>query len=453
MVWSPDSGEELLSLTTRLVRLIRDKPVTDSDLGTAALFVLDALANAYAGRGTDPAQRVLRWYAAQGDDAGRQALALGALTHILETDDLHKASVTHPGCVVVPAALAVAVREKAGAVDFLTAVLHGYEACCRVGNAVGPAHYRIWHNTATCGPFGSAMASSSLLGIEDEQCVHALGNAGTQSSGLWQFLETGAMSKHLHAGRAAEAGVVAADLAAVGFTGPPAILEGSKGFFAAACPDADPDAVLRTPDEPWQLCQTSIKPWPSCRHTHPVIDAALELHGLLGGSEIDRIYIATYQAALDVCDHRQPESEYAAKFSLHHCVSAALVDGQVGFNSFGAEQRDRLAGCRSKVSLAVSTGIQSDYPEHWGGKVSVTTMDGTELTAYRRDCKGDPELPLGSDEMIAKAKRMLRWGGLDDRQIDERSNKVLDLALGKSDADLFRTITQDLLAAAVIQKI
>ena len=84
--------EKFLSLTKQMVELIRDKPVTETDLGMAALFVLDALANAYAGRSTDPAIRVLRWYANQGNDAGRQALVIGALTHILETDDLHKAS-------------------------------------------------------------------------------------------------------------------------------------------------------------------------------------------------------------------------------------------------------------------------------------------------------------------------------------------------------------------------
>jgi len=437
-----------LSLTKQLVKLIRDKPVSDSDLCAAVLYVLDALANAYASRATDPAKRMLRWYAAQGLDAGRQALAIGALTHILETDDLHKASVTHPGCVIVPAALAVAAREKSDATGFLTAVLHGYEACCRVGNAVGPAHYRIWHNTATCGPYGSAMASASLLGLDDEQCVHALGNAGTQSSGFWQFLETGAMSKHLHAGRAAEAGVVAADLALVGFTGPPAILEGDKGFFRAACPDAVPDAVLRNPDDPWQLCQTSVKPWPSCRHTHPVIDAALELHGLLEGREIDRVSIETYQAALDVCDRREPASQYAAKFSLHHCASAALIDGRVGFDSFGSDQRDRLRGCRRKISLAVTGEFESAYPEHWGGKVTVSTRDGTRFTIIRKDCKGDPELPLKREQMIEKARMLFQYTGLDDHQVEDQLCSILALTEKRSDNTIFTRKINEILAAA-----
>jgi 2-methylcitrate dehydratase PrpD len=178
-------------------------------------------------------------------------------------DDLHRASVTHPGCVVVPAALAIGLQTRCSGPALLDAILRGYEAVARIGMAVGPAHYRIWHSTATCGPFGAAMAAADLLGLDDSQTVHALGNAGTQSSGLWQFIETGAMSKHLHAGRAAEAGVTAAELAALGFTGPPAILEGAKGLFAGACPDADPDAVTRDPSAPWQLRATSIKPWPS----------------------------------------------------------------------------------------------------------------------------------------------------------------------------------------------
>ena len=169
----------------------------------------------------------------------------------------------HPGCVVVPAAWALANKQGVGGHALLRSVLHGFEATTRVGMGVGPAHYKIWHNTATCGPYGSAMAAADLLGLDDEQTVHALGNAGTQSSGLWQFLETGAMTKHLHAGHAAEAGLKAADLAAFGFTGPPRILEGDKGFFKAACPDAQPELVLANPDDAWQLTTTSIKPWPS----------------------------------------------------------------------------------------------------------------------------------------------------------------------------------------------
>ena len=108
------------------------------------------------------------------------------------------------------------------------------------------------------------------------------------------------MSKHLQAGRAAEAGIVAAELALLDFTGPPKILEGNKEFFKATCADAVPELVTARPNLPWQLSDTSIKPWPCCRHTHPAIDAALELHVLLQGKDVETIHIDTYQAAMDV---------------------------------------------------------------------------------------------------------------------------------------------------------
>ena len=272
-----------MSLTQSLIKLIREKPVQQEDLESAALFTLDAVATAYAGSAT-PVGQVLRDWASSSDlDLKRQALLMGALTHITETDDLHRASVTHPGCVVVPAALSLGEKLNSTPQQILTAILHGFEAMCRIGAAVGPTHYKVWHNTATCGPFGSAMAAATLLELDDDQTLHALGNAGTQSSGFWQFMETGAMSKHLHAGRASESGLLAAELAAHGFTGSPEILEGEKGLFAGMCADPIPDNILKEPDGPWQLPLTSIKPWPSCRHTHPVIDCALELHKQIDG--------------------------------------------------------------------------------------------------------------------------------------------------------------------------
>lgn len=222
------------TLTEHLIELIETKEIGDGDLEHAALLVLDAVANAIGGRATDPGLILVRWAEAEPPSSRTFAFLMGGLTHILEMDDLHRASVVHPGCVVVPAAWAVAEREGAAGTGFLTAVIRGFEAMTRVGMAAGAEHYRIWHSTATCGPFGSAYAAGSLLGLDAQTMVHALGNAGDQASGPWQFLKTGAMTKHLHAGRAAAAGVLAADLAKLGFTGPPRILEGDKGFFAAA---------------------------------------------------------------------------------------------------------------------------------------------------------------------------------------------------------------------------
>ncbi len=411
------------SLTEQLAELIRAKPVTPSDLEAAALFTLDAVANSLAGRHSAPGQILLEWWRASASNAspdpGREAFLMGALCHILETDDLHRESVVHPGCVVVPAAWALARKRGAGGQQLLTAILHGFEAATRVGMAVGPEHYRIWHNTATCGPFGSAMAAASLLGLDKAQTVHALGNAGSLSSGLWQFLETGAMTKHLHAGHAAEAGIRAAELAAFGFTGPPAILEGEKGFFRAACPDADPAAVMRNPDADWQLTRTSIKPWPSCRHTHPTIDAAEELRARLIAAgrkpeDIAEVEVETYRAAIDVCDRPRATSDYEAKFSLQHTAAAALLLPQVDFAAFGPEARELCAELALKVKAEAVEPWASAYPGSWGGCVSIRLKDGYQDKAKRVNAKGDPEAPLSRDEMIAKADMLLRHGNVPD---------------------------------------
>ena len=388
---------EAASLTTGLVALIRAKPIEAADIEAMALITLDGIANMLAGRETEPGRILRRWGVGREVDAGRQALVMGGCMHVLEVDDLHRGSVSHPGCVVIPAVLALAHRSGASGEEFLRAVLFGFEAVCRGGMSVGKAHYKVWHNTATCGPFGAAMGAATMLGLDDEAAVHALGNAGTQSAGLWEFLKTGAMSKHLHAGRAAEAGLVAAELAQAGFTGPPAILEGPQGFYAGACPDPDPGAVLRDPGAPWQVHMVSIKPWPSCRHTHPVIDAALELSSKLDADTVTDILALTYPAAVDVCDRAEPASPYEGKFSLQHCVAAALAEGKIVFESFEAPARSRVAGLRAKVRVGAAEPYQSAYPAAWGGD---------------------------ADEMVAKARELLRFASVADPQ------DVIDGVLG-----------------------
>jgi len=426
-----------MSLTQELIKLIRNKPITQTDLQSTAMFTLDAVATAYAGSAT-PVGKILREWALSSElDPKRQALLMAALTHITETDDLHRASVTHPGCVVVPAALSLGEKLGTSPIQILTAILHGFEAMCRVGAAVGPTHYKIWHNTSTCGPFGSAMAAATLLGLDDEQTMYALGNAGTQSSGFWQFMETGAMSKHLHAGRACESGLLAAELAAHGFTGPAKILEGAKGMFAGMCIDPIPENILKDADGKWQLPLTSIKPWPSCRHTHPLIDCALELHGKMNGEEIANIEVETYQAALDVCDRPEPGNEYQAKFSLYHCVAIALLDGAVKLDSFSEDARNRTHDLHHLTKVNVVDPYASNYPKSWGSAVKVMTSNGNTIEARRKDCKGDPELALNEAEMQEKAIGLMAYGGLSEVAAAKICESILSLPGSSQPINLF----------------
>ena len=405
-----------MTLTEKLIELIESKTIEDEDIKAASWFVLDAIANIVAGRKSEQGKILNRWFLNEPPNTSRTVLWLGASMHILEVDDLHRQSVVHPGCVVIPTVLSLGMREGLSGRKMLEAVLKGFEACTRLGNSVGPAHYKIWHNTATCGTFGAAYAAGSLLGLSKGQLCDALGNAGTQSSGFWEFSASGAMSKHLHAGRAGQSGLLAADLAQFGLSGSPTILEGKRGFYAACCPDANPESLLSNPEGKWQLHHTSIKPWPCCRHTHPAIDAALEISLQLKGEVPESIELGVTQAALDVCDKPTPETLYDAKFSLQHSVSIAILCGQVGFDSFESEARQQTSVLASRISLKLDEKIEDAYPEAWGAEVKVVLTNGKELSVRRKHAKGDPDAPLSPAEMREKAAMLFSYGGVSDAE-------------------------------------
>ena len=174
------------------------------------------------------------------------------------------------------------------------------------------------------------------------------------------------------------------------------------------------DSLLAAPDAPWQLRLTSIKPWPCCRHTHPTIDAGIEIARQVGNRSIERVDVQTYQAALDVCDRVSPQSEYEAKFSLQHTAAAAIRDGKVDFTSFDPAARQRLAGDAARVSIAAAEPYRSRYPDAWGAKVTAYLGDGATVTAEREHAFGDPENPLDDAAMRAKAKMLLEFGGVAD---------------------------------------
>lgn len=409
-----------VSLSRSLVRLIRGQTAEAHDLEAAERYVRDWLGCTVAGRATQPGAALTAYGQSMVDLDARVFLA-AALSHITETDDLHRSSVTHPGCVVIPTALLLTHKMGGTGVQVLRAVLAGYEAVLRVGEALGEGHYRIFHNTATAGVFGSAVAACTVLDLGEDAWVWAMGNAGTQASGLWQFNEDATMSKHLHAGNAAAAGARAALLAAQGFTGPSEILEGQKGFFRGFCPDPVP-AAITSKAAGWKLSETSMKPYPCCRHTHPAVDAALEVRDSLrrgtsvefNPDRIESIKILTYPAALELTDQPRPTTPYAAKFSIQYCVAKSFACGPLKLASFEpAELRDEvLRKWLGKTTVEANTKFEAAYPSHWGAEVVATGIDGSTYRASRADALGDPEHPLDDDWLDRKTLGLLEYGGI-----------------------------------------
>ena len=419
------------SITGELARALvglRRRGDSEPALDAASSMLLDWLGSALAGCATAPGATLLAYGDAEPEggatviggkgarSAETAAFVNGALSHIVEMDDVDRGSVLHPGAVVIPAALAVAeVRAKSGR-ELLSAIVTGYEVAIRIGEAVGKKHYHFFHNTSTCGVFGAAAAASRLLDLDEERMVWALGNAGTQASGLWEFNAEGAMSKHLHAGRAASNGVLAAFLAERGFTGPSRILEGERGLFRATAPDADPDRVVAGLGvEKLKVHGVSLKPHASCRHTHAAIDCALALRPRIGTERIETIAVDTYAATLALCDRPRPSTPYEAKFSLQFCVASAVLRGDAGLGAFGEDSiRDsRIRELTSKVHARIEGEIEARYPAEWPARVRVCLANGATLDAETRYPKGDPENPLSRTEIEEKFSTLAAFGGFE----------------------------------------
>lgn len=424
------AGAEL-SLTEQLARWVLGQKragIRAATLEQARLYLLDWLGSALAGHGTAVGRRLLAYAAEQPAgtvpivgsgllcSAEVAALVNGGLSHIVEMDDLDRGSVLHPGAVVIPAALAAAAQTDAPGRELLAAIVAGYEVAIRIGEAVGKKHYFYFHNTSTCGVFGAATAAAWLLGLDQDQLMWALGNAGTQAAGLWQFNADGAMSKHLHAGRAAANGLLAATLATTGFSGARRILEGRRGFFAAMAPDARPEQVvagLESRPTAFRLEGVSIKPHASCRHTHPAIDAALALRPRLRDRTVEKVAVETYQAALDLCDNAQPSTTYAAKFSLHYCIASALCRGHVGLDAFhaGAIHDPAVRALLPRITARTTAAFDARYPAAWPARLVLHLTDGTQLAHTVTHPKGDPENPLTEAELEEKFRHLAAFGG------------------------------------------
>lgn len=374
-------------------------------------------------------------------EASTAAFVNGAFGNILEMDDLHRTSIVHPGDTVIPAALAVAQRESSSATELLDAIVRGYEAAIRVGEAAGPDHYRFWYSTATCGVFGAAVAAGSLVSLDSEKMADAVGLAGMQSSGLWQCRLEKGFGKQLATARAAQSGVLAADLARKGFPAPRQIIDGSLGLLAATSTNSRLEALSKRPSERWKIVEVSEKPWPGCRHTHPVIEAALRYRPMISLNDISRVEVHTYKSAVDFCDDVTPDTPHRARFSLQHAFAIAFIKGEPDLGDYVGDvlNEETIGLLRSKVVVSELPALSREFPKHFGCQVALRTTDGRCLTETILSAKGDPENPVDALASRKKFKLLAAHAGLSDDFADELERSILCLASeGACTTELFR---------------
>jgi 2-methylcitrate dehydratase PrpD len=334
------------------------------------------------------------------------ALINGAAAHTTEVDDIYRDGIYHPGAPTIPAALALAQARGASGAQFLRAIVVGYEISTRIGAAMGRAHYRYWHNTGTIGCFGACAAAAELLQLDAARFAHALATVTTFSAGLQQSFRMDSMSKPLHAGRAAEAGLTAALAAREGVTGSLDVIEGESGYGKAMSDGPDWDKALATLGRDFHITRMTFKNHTCCGHTFAAIDGALALKAKMGlaAKDIQRVRVGTYKAALDVAGYDEPRTAAEGRFSLKYVVATALTHGSVRFAAF---EPDRLGNPATRelmrrVEVAVDPQLDAAFPAQRAARVAIEARDGRREEFLQPTRIGDPDAPLQDAQLDAK---------------------------------------------------
>ena len=358
----------------------------------ARIALLDTLGAGLYGFNTPWTQKLLSWVqrGGQGNEArtwnagtvtlrsADAALVNGVAVHAFELDDYHNAKL-HCGAAVIPAALAVAERLDSNGRDLLTAIIAGYEVMIRSSLALNPSAARLrgWHLTGVVGPFGAAAACAVLLKLNAEETAWALGLAGTQGAGLWAFNADGSMSKRLHPGKAAHSGVLAAELAQLGFSGPTSIYEFEDGGVLKAFSD-HADAALLTLDLGcvYHIDNNSTKPYCCCGSTHAYIDAALALRKKLGApwDTSRKVRVGTCKVVDVQCGFDYvPGSVLNAQMSLRYAVAVALLEGAALPAQFTDDKLcdPLIIAVAAAIELVADPELDKLYPKDFAGWVAV----------------------------------------------------------------------------------
>jgi 2-methylcitrate dehydratase PrpD len=246
--------------------------------------------------------------------------------------------------------------------------------------------------------------------LDNAQTLDALGSAGTQAAGLWEFNADGAMSKHLHPGKAAMNGILAADLARIGFTGASHILEGDRGFFRAMSAGYDETRITDRLGEQWKISENCYKLHSCCGHTHTAIDLALQFRpDTCNGRDIESIQIETYGPGYAIVKEMTPRTPYQAKFSIAYTVAAALLDGRAGLEQFTPERMadPRIGGLLQNTKVTVADDLTGKYPAAWPARLAISLANGARLRGEADYPRGNPENPVSTEELEQKFRDLV----------------------------------------------
>lgn len=344
------------------------------------------------------------------------ALVNGTAIHGFELDDVIPAALVHPGTVIVPAVIAAAEAANASGAHVLAAIVAGYEASARISLALGlEPSQRGFHKTSVVGPVASAIAAGTVMCLSVPRLQSAVGLACSMSSGIKAFAGGGGggMVKRLHAGRAAEAGVRAAQLARRGFTGPTNALDGHLGLlevFSGA--SANPSMLAQGLGEHWYIDAVWMKVYPICGWIQGVAQLLLEMRGPqpLAETEIEKVVVGTSAFAVKHNGNYAPCDEMEAQYSIPYCAAMALTADPGDPSAFALDAiadtaKLALAG---RVELCVDAESEAVYPERFGSRIQLHLANGERKEAFTLDPHGTAADPLSDDELSEKFRRLAK---------------------------------------------
>ena len=416
-----------------------DIPEAVAHLGKRS--VLDGIGLALAGSASETGHIVRRYLAslncASGDGctvlggglrvpARFAAFANGVSIHADDYDDTQLAVakdrvyglLTHPTAPALPAVLALAERSGMSGRDVMTAYQIAVEVECKVAEAILPRHYQHgFHSTATCGAIGAAAGAARVLGLDRESTRRALSIGATQAGGLRENF--GTMTKPFHAGRAAESGVVAAELAALGFTASPIGLEADRGFFRAAGGGYSAEMFVDKLGSPWTFASpgVSIKPHPSGSLTHPGMSVMLDLihrHDIRA-DRVKRVAVGTNHNMPNALIHHRPANELQAKFSMEFCMAILLLERKAGLAQFTDEvvNRPDVQALLRRVDFGVHPEAEAAGFDKMTTIVEIELDDGTTFKSSADFGKGSPINPMSDRELEQKFLECAQWARVD----------------------------------------
>lgn len=403
-------------VTWRLARFVAETRLDDIPpqvMHQAKRSFINYFAVALAGCRTAPVDIALRSLAEF--SGGRQATIVGrteridalsaaflnaAAANVFDFCDTHVRTVIHPTAPVAPALLALSELRPVSGANLLLSLILGHEIETRIGLAISPQHYGMgWHITSTCGIFGAAAGSASLLGLDTGKLVWALGAAATQSSGLCECLGTAAKSASV--GNAARNGLWSALLAEKGFDGPPEPLNGVQGFYNAMSIPPDLPLVTDRLGESWQIMESAYKPYPCGFVIHPVLDCVLDWRRGNPQADVMRVVVRGNPLLADRTDRPSISTGRESQVSVQHAVAAALVTGQAGLDQFSdaCVSDPRVAALRGKVEVGRDPAFSTI-----AAAVDVTTADGNTHRLSQPAARGSDVNPMSDSDLEDKLR-------------------------------------------------